>query len=357
MPTRPTYLNARLAGLFHVSRNAFCLPEAADVNEIATVRNALRSSQVFYERGAMTRDIFRYYVSSFRQFAYQYAAMLDGSFLQAWDADGATEDTIEDAAYAIIHADVMRRLGALTANVSSLPTSLPIIASARFASSFMSRYSTRGPLALGASLVLLGATSEADTYYAHGDRLWIPAMGRFAAKVRLRTDAFNCIMVVDERGNAWRPDTCEGVSLVAVDQNGTDAFSFLARQFSMTMWSRVSAALSEHCRANHGRSWFGEILVTPSTRRCGMNRRQYETSFRFPSGIRTFTAFARNQPRVASGWRNRDAAHHGDQYPARPTTARVIRRRARLWNWDAIPSDVAAIMSRDLELHLDDPTE
>jgi hypothetical protein len=35
----------------------------------------------------------------------------------------------------------------------------------------------------------------------------------------------------------------------------------------------------------------------------------------------------------------------------------VIRRRARLWNWNAIPAEVAAIMSRDLELHLDEPTE
>lgn len=112
-------------------------------------------------------------------------------------------------------------------------------------------------------------------------------------------------------------------------------------------------AIAAFCQVNNGRSWFGGVMTTPATRRAGMSVRVFRGLYR-GLGDETLTSFARQFPRPARGWRESDRVAHGPAYPA---TARVIRRRARLWNWNAIPTDVAAIMSRDLELHLDDPTE
>jgi hypothetical protein len=131
--------------------------------------------------------------------------------------------------------------------------------------------------------------------------------------------------------------------------------SVVAVLMALNAPSMTSRALANYCAANCGRSFLGGIMTTPGSRRCGITVRHWRRMYRYSLPFARFTAFAANFPRPVRNWRESDARFHGNAYPV--ATARTIRRRARLWNWNAIPTEVAAIMARDLELHLEDPTE
>lgn len=174
----------------------------------------------------------------------------------------------------------------------------------------------------------------------------IPFRGNALAFI---SDDATLMILITDRG-FWAQFV--GGCLVAT---GHDIQTNAAPIFVSAFWENVrrnfALALRDYADRNCGFSWTdGQRLTTPLGRRSGARAAQW----RYWWGLYAseFGPWVRaNLPVIPRDWRARDA----ERCVAAGLTAAPARTRPTAWNWNRIPAEVAAIMERDLTLHLEEP--